>query len=450
MTDVDSGVYSLPTNNSERNKRLAKPVSSSITDSRYLFSTQASESPVHAFNSEWIDTYDTPVKTKTETEQSRNSKNNFGTAQHPIDQKFETPMKAKSSVTMVTPVSELKQEDVVVSGKSRLATPELAGKKPKVTFWDVIWVLMNDMAGKDKMAKICQYSLRLTLHYTKEVLSYMSDDLLNITVIRQRYNNTEKQLELMKNFFKHPSDFMKIVTLLTCSILRSRLTGVVNGISIYRQFGRFGKTPFRIRNLIKKLQSNYDPNTRTLNINNLAKSSTISDITSLYYGINDETLLLFKLKFFTNKRFRAFASRHETLAWFHESVINLYILYEKLKLLSQQEMDLKIQIQVKNKAKSLSKQLLGGLSSHQLEYPLTEGDDIKLLKDVQFKKHNAYLDVYKYLSDFVFTFYPTFGLPLPFSTLQIWLGISAATFSTLKLYREAKKKLLDLAKKKMT
>ena len=112
-------------------------------------------------------------------------------------------------------------------------------------------------------------------------------------------------------------------------------------------------------------------------------------------------------------------------------------------------MDLKIQIQVKNRAKALSKQLLIGESTIlNTHVGGVSRDDKTLLNNIQFKKNNAYLDIYKNISDLVFNSYTVFRLTLPFDTLQIWMGISASVLSTVKLYRETKKQLIEKEMKK--
>lgn len=115
-------------------------------------------------------------------------------------------------------------------------------------------------------------------------------------------------------------------------------------------------------------------------------------------------------------------------------------------------MDVKIQIQVKKRARAISKQLLGGGSVHNPIPSLSSSnldDDSKdnlALKEIMFKKTNANIDIYKTLSDIVFNSYTVWGMALHFDTIQIWMGISASFLSSVKLYREKKKELVSKCK----
>lgn len=321
-----------------------------------------------------------------------------------------------------------------------------------VKVWDIFWAMLNDITGKDKMAKIGQYSLRLFLYHAEKTQTYLSDETFNITTIRNRYDSKEKKLNLIRNFGHHPQNFMKILVIIVCSVFRTKLKSMVAGLATYRQFLRFGKSPFRLRTLINKFKENISlKNNSILDVNyqNLLTRKTLSEIFGLYYSFNDETNLLFKLKFYSNASFKKFAARHESLAWYYDTWLNLYNAYEKLQILQQQEMDLKIQIQVKNRAKALSKQLLIGESTIlNTHVGGVSRDDKTHLNNIQFKKNNAYLDIYKNISDLVFNSYTVFRLTLPFDTLQIWMGISASVLSTVKLYRETKKLLIEKEMKK--
>ena len=70
-------------------------------------------------------------------------------------------------------------------------------------------------------------------------------------------------------------------------------------------------------------------------------------------------------------------------------------------------------------------------------------EDAKLLDEIQFKKNNAWIDIYKNLSDLAFNTYTVFQIKLPFDTWQIWMGISASVLSTIKLYRETKRTMIE-------
>ncbi|ODV77305.1 uncharacterized protein CANTADRAFT_55962 [Suhomyces tanzawaensis NRRL Y-17324] len=372
-------------------------------------------------------------------------------------QKYDTPLKLKT-FSYITPVSAHKVNDVMVNEKhlddetsstSSEEPPTVSTEAVATTVgaWDVFWVMLNDITGKDKLAKVGQYVLKLLLLKAEQSQSYLSDSTININAINLRYNDKEKRLNLIRNFIKHPQDFIRVISILVCSIFQSKLAGMVNGLSTYRQYLRFGKSPFRLRGLLNKLRTNINFKNANVKINytKIFNRTTLGEFFGLYYSIFDETNLLLKLNFYSDPRIKQISARHEALAWYYDTWLNLYNAYEKSQDLTQQEMDVKIQIQVKNKAKVLSRQLLGGnpIQINNKSTSKASKEDAKLLNDIQFKKNNAYLDIYKNISDLIFNSYTVFNLRLPFDTIQIWMGISAASLSTIKIYRETKKKLIE-------
>lgn len=392
---------------------------------------------VHTLHSEWIDSpinspSNSPSKMSTITESKR------------YEPKYETP-KTNKFKAYITPESN-KTTNVVLNEKltrSSSMTPVEVPVPKHVPVMDILWSMINNITGKDKMSKTGQYLLRLLIHHAKQSRDYLSDDVINISTIDKRYNDRSKRLNLIRNFLNHPMDFARIVVILLCSRFVKRFQGMVNGIGMYRQFLRFGKTPFRVKDLYYKF-------TKAIKDDQIEKQiftkKTLGELIGLYYGFNDECLLLFKLGILTNKSFRKFAGRHESLAWYYDSILGIYNALQNINSLSQQEMEMKIQIQVKNKAKALSKQILNLKSDDSLfEYlkdnSSNQNQDMISLQEIQFKKTNAYLDLYKWLSDFIFDSYTVFNMKLPFKTFQIWFGLIAASLSTCKIYRETQKKL---------
>lgn len=416
----------------------------------YPSSKLYSQPPPQVFNSEWVEsTQNSPdniskiledqVKMSTTTAMATGS-----------NIKYETPLKSKNNYAYLPPhhedVHKLDKAELLSQASSTAST--IPPKPPVISNWKIFWSMLNDIVGKDKMAKVGQYTLRLLVFHATQAQDYLSDDKVNIAAIKLRYDDSTKQLELIKNFIKHPSDFVRVIAIIVCSLFKTRFAGVINGLSMYRQFLRFGKTPFRIRDLIVKFKTNISFKNKLLQINELElfTRSTLGQFFSLYYGINDESILLYKLKFLTSPTYKTFVTRHESYGWYCESWLALYNTYENLTSLTQQEMDLKIAIQVRNKAKILSKQLLGGadilnLTSSTYNSSSNSEDELKL-KDIMFKKTNCWIDIYKLLADLGFNTYTVFSIALPFQTWQIWMGIAASSLSTIKLYRETKDKMI--------
>lgn len=328
--------------------------------------------------------------------------------------------------------------------QSGLSPEAAANEKPSarhVHTADVLWAMLNEVAGKDKMAKFGQYSLRLLLHHSRKTQDYFSDDYVNIKVINATYASNKKVFDLILNFIRNPRAFARVVVVLTCSVFSSRLAGMVPALGLYRQLMRFGKSPFRIRSLLRQVGRNLykDEATNTWKINErLFSKSNLGDLIGLYYNINDDSQLLYKLKFLRNGTWKAITGRHESYAWYCDSWFALYNAYNNLQRLSHQEMDMRIQIQVKKRSRTLSRQVLGGNALQSVAVSDDDAKDTKILREIQFHITNAKLDIYKTLSDIIFNSYTVFNLALPFDTLQMWMGISASLLSSIKLYREKK------------
>lgn len=346
---------------------------------------------------------------------------------------------------------------VVSVQKYSTAKADLAAPTPpperrsarKVHAMDVLWSMINDITGKDKLAKFGQYTLRLLLHHSTKTQNYLSDDVVNIKLINMTYKDNGKMLDLVMSFLRNPRTFAKVIVILICSVFNLRFEAAVPALGMYRQFLRFGKSPFRIRGLFNKVSeySYLDPITQTWKLNEkLFSNATLGEVVSLYYSLNDEALLLYKLKFLRNPTLRKFVGKHESYAWYCDSWLALYNAWNNLNHLSQKEIDVKIQIQVKKRARAISKQLLGGTALYNPETGSSmvddDSEDAQALKEIQFRKTNAMLDIYKTISDIVFNSYTVLNVPLHFATIQIWMGISASLLSSIKLFREKKRLLV--------
>lgn len=344
--------------------------------------------------------------------------------------KYQTPVKLKK-YDMITPMSD-KEETVSIDEKTPLSPPKVV-----ISDWDIFWKIINTIVGKDKLAKVSQYSLRLIIYHAKTLKTSLLAEKIDLNSLPATHS------ELFQYFLSEPQLFIKSVLLFLCNLVGTNLTGLTNGLGLYRQFLRFGKSPFKIRLLGLKLHKLINLSKMSVDPSLFTKK-TIGDFTGLYYCIHDEMGLLYKLKFYNNKAVQQYCSKHEAIGWYSETILALYNTWDSLSSLSQQEIDMKIQIQVKQKAKLLSKQILSN-NNISLNFPQdrVSTTDLKTLSDLQFKKNNAWLDVYKNLSDLCFNTYTVFNIPLSFPTIQIWMGISASTLSIVKIYRETKKSMIE-------
>lgn len=361
------------------------------------------------------------------------------------DAPLDSPLKLRMAVaTQAETPPKRPRVQLVTPSRASAAKADPAAPTPPpgaahVRAMDVLWAMLNDVTGKDKMAKLGQYTLRLVLHHAQRLQAYLSDDTVNIRAISRTYASPQKVLELVVSFAQRPREFARVLGILVCLVMQLRLAALVPALGLYRQLLRFGKTPFRVRSLAATVRANMyiEPRSGAWRVSErLWSGATLGEATALYYAVNDELLLLHKLGVLTNKRWHRIAVRHVDYAWYCELWLALYNTYAALRRLAQQEMDVRIQIQVKRRARTLLKQLLGASSLLAL---LDDDADAHALRDIRFSVTNAHLDVYKTLLDIVFNSYTVFRAPLHFDTVQIWMGISASLLSSIKLYREKRR-----------
>lgn len=376
-------------------------------------------------NNEWLDLLNSPTTRKS-----------------PMVQKYQTPKSKDGHIKDIykdgqlsqfqyTPVSEL-DHDI----KEKLRPPLIS-----ISNWDIFWKIINTILGKDKLAKVSQYSLKLLIYHAQKIKTNLLNKKFDYDIL------TKSNQQIFQFLITDPTNFFQTILLLLSTLILSNLSGLANGLGIYRQFLRFGKSPFKIRDLARKFDKLINFKTMTIDPSFFTRK-TIGDFTSLYYCIHDEMGLLYKLKVYRNKSIQQYCSKHDAIGWYSETILALYNTWDTISSLSQQEMDLKIQIQVKKKAKLLSKQILSNSNfnfsnANPLINDRVSAEDLKILSDIKFKKNSAWLDVYKNLSDLIFNTYTVFNIALPFDTLQIWMGISASTLSTIKIYRETKRTMIE-------
>lgn len=316
----------------------------------------------------------------------------------------------------------------------RQQTPKKPKPKPPIEPLppaDVLWAMLNDVVGKDKLAKFTQYTLRLLLHHLQQAQDYF------------RVGDTSqfdgKFVDVLVNFIRNPRGFGRVLVYVICSAFSARFAPLVPALGTFRQILRFGKSPFRVRSLLNSIKANlkYDSKNRLWRVlPQLFSQLNLSNGVLLWYNVSDELTLLYKLGFLKHDKWQSWAARHEAYAWYCELWLALYTAYTSLSKLAQQEMDARILIQVKKRARALSRQLLGGQGFGGED----ELHDVTILKEVQFQKANVVIDIYKTLLDIVFNTYTVFRLPLPFQTVQIWMGILASFLSIIKLFREKRRR----------
>ena len=365
--------------------------------------------------------------------------------------RFDTPSKVKVAAGDISGTNKTFEEIINDSLETKSVQLDDDDKlHESINSIDIFWGMFNQVVGKDKMAKVGQYLLRLLLHHCARTQLYLSDEDLNMKTITEAYFQRGDKLKVVMYLMKSPRDFLRIFVILMCSIFTERFKILSDALAMFRRLLRFGKSPYRFLKLFTQIKECFAPDTRRGKIGDrlsqhIFRKDFLNELIAFYYNIFDEILLLDKVRLLRSAPLNKVATRHAAIAWYMESTSAIVDSYKRILSYNEQEMEMKIQIQVRHKAKIISKQLL---NSNTLDLPenlylLTEELNKKILKNIQFKKKNSYIDFYKALSDLLFNTYDVFELPLSFDTVQIWLGVSASSLSTIKLYRETEMSLME-------
>ena len=56
-------------------------------------------------------------------------------------------------------------DEYIEKASTTSSSTTITTRLPKVSNWDIFWSMLNDLVGKDKMAKVGQYTLRLLVYH---------------------------------------------------------------------------------------------------------------------------------------------------------------------------------------------------------------------------------------------------------------------------------------------
>lgn len=200
--------------------------------------------------------------------------------------------------------------------------------KPLIQNLDVLKYIISTMAGKDKLAKV-----------TKCII-----DLIRLRLLSSTTTVSSKQVMVLLRPLIYLTNFIRsIITL-------SSANWVSQQLSIFRYALRFGGTPFRIIDFMRKISHQYNKSGLDLNQWNqfLINEATIQDGVDIYYGIFDELDMLYKLKLISNKKLHPVVVKHEAISWEFDILLGLKKNYKLLQVNKQKQVELNVKLQTHN------------------------------------------------------------------------------------------------------
>ncbi|CEP64114.1 uncharacterized protein LALA0_S10e02586g [Lachancea lanzarotensis] len=327
---------------------------------------------------------------------------------------------------------------------------------------DILKAIFDTLSGKDKLAKILKYVLDLLTLFvgrSRTIITTWDPQVL------RHYSKVLSQLNL-RLAPKHPITIVKILTVACLQNFESRASLISTSLSLFRQILRFGGTPFRVASMGQKIGSTVQQITtaKELSLSQSRRStssiavavinkvwvneSSLTDFLDLYYGIMDELALLHKFKVWNHAAFFRWVSKHEALSWYYDIMLGLKKNWVSLRDLNRTQLELEIQIQVKERALELSTRLHDRAASPIKQQLLQDlhasstgnAPTLERIQELERQRKTIILDLVRLTFDFLADTTDVFNLKTPPGTYAALSLVSGLT-GFAKLWGNAKKEL---------
>ncbi|KAH3678566.1 hypothetical protein WICMUC_001375 [Wickerhamomyces mucosus] len=265
----------------------------------------------------------------------------------------------------------------------------------KIKQLDILKNLISQIGGKDKIAKLVQYTLNIIKFFLIRSKSSLID-----------FNNFTKI---------NPLKFITSIIISNSIQLEKKISFITSQISSFRYALRFGTSPFKIISTVENLKFFYNNIYQFDKIKSrFLTESFLTELIDVYYTIFDELELLFKLKILTNLKLSSIVSKNAAIGWYLDILLTLKQKFQQLKINQLKQQDLKISIQVRLKANELSRKFIHNnnnnntnqrfrnelLKEFNLKSINSNNLDIQL-KDLKIEEYDLYLDIVKNSFDFI-------------------------------------------------
>lgn len=409
-----------------------------------------------------------------------------------LNQREPTPLEKEDLYLMM----ELQQQKHYISDKVNVKLP---------SNFEIFHACVNDLTGKDKLAKVVLYSIRLLttindihgLGNPSIARSIRSAKLMEKTIEKQtdiilddsipttttsssspsssilNFSSINYILPIISRFLIKSSTLISKSKLQRCLLLLlaflvNKLSDLMNGLSIYRHLLRAGTIPFRIwkfsnhiRYTIKILLDRSKFDSTAIKLEKILKYWTskdlISQIANFWYAISDEILLIFRFKLLLegkhggskfSKALYAWAEDHELYSWMATILLGLNNDWNKLILLKDKESKIILNQKVRTRTKRIVgdfKRKNGVLQSLDLEDDY-ELNSIYLNKLEETRKDIKTVEInsIRLLCDLVFDAKYIFHLNMN-KIIHVFLGVSSGCLGLYNVWRQQKERLIKEA-----
>lgn len=388
--------------------------------------------------------------------------------------------------------------DMMKSQQEKYISDKLNVKPP--SNFEIFHACVNDLTGKDKIAKVVLYSIRLLttindihgLGNPRIARSIKSAKLMEKTIDKQsdiilddsvptttkssllsssilNLSSINYILPIISRFLIKSSTLISKSKLQRCLLLLlaflvNKLSDLMNGLSIYRHLLRAGTIPFRIwkfsnhiRYTLNILLDRSKFDSMAIKLEKILKYWTskdlISQIANFWYAISDEILLIFRFKLLLegkhggnkfSKALFTWAEDHELYSWMATILLGLNNDWNKLLLLKDKESKIILNQKVRARTKRIVgdfKRKNGVLQSLDLEddYELNS-IYLKKLEETRKDIKTVEINSIRLLCDLIFDAKYIFHLNMN-KIFHVSLGVSSGCLGLYNVWRQQRERL---------
>lgn len=281
---------------------------------------------------------------------------------------------------------------------------------------------VNDLTGKDKLAKVVQYGIRL---------------LTDVYGVCREGRNQGRLVDVL-------------------GYLTKRLALLLQGLNIYRHVLRAGTVPFRLWKLVRHLKyslrvllDHSKEFSTAMKVEKVVQYWTrremFSELINLWYALSDEMLLLFRFKLLSrekeggwkvSEKLFYWAEDHELYSWMALIINGLYNDWKKLAVLKEKETS----IILNQRVRARTVKIVNGLHKGQFQLPVDVGDESCQLAEIRREMRTIYINAVRLSCDFLFDGKYIFRWDM-YKPLHTSLGLMSGILGVVNTWRNQREKL---------
>ena len=314
---------------------------------------------------------------------------------------------------------------------------------PIVRALDIIKVIIESLAGKDKSAKVLKYTLdviNLFVQRTRENIVRWDPQVLTY------YKKVLKDLKWWM-MLRHPITIAKIWVVAMSRNFEIKASYLSQQLSTYRYILRFGSSPFQVLNIWKKLAQTYKEGLTASCIHKLwFNEDSIREVINLHNTVCDELVLLYKLKVWDHKDFYNWLEKQEAISWEADILFSLKNKLIELQERKQKRYEMLIDLRARRQALELSKSLHRSRENmspihNQLLHEFDNSDDwrrteLEISSQLEEYRHGIsmiYLDIIRLSCDLIANTTDVLNMRVPRGTYAVF-SLGSGLSGLMKLW----------------